>query len=106
MACALRSPSGTRPRGSPMGRGSRLTLKVLRLCCGQLPVVVGAARAADLCAVSFADVLDESHEVGYQRPIDVEHSKSFREYIEQAGSTTIPLTFNLRGPCGEGWHLS
>lgn len=89
-----------------MDRKRRLTLRVLRLRCGQLPVVVGAAPAADLCAVSFADVLDESREVGYQRPIDLEHAKNFRKYIGQPGSSTIPLTFNLRGRSGDGWTLT
>src|SRR5579883_842139 len=83
-----------------------LELQVMRLTCGQLPVVVGAASAADLYAVSFADVLDETREVGYQRPIDVQHARDFRNYIEQPGATTIPLTFNLRGPEGTAWSLT
>jgi DNA sulfur modification protein DndB len=83
-----------------------LILKVIRATCGQLPVVMGAASAAELCSVSFADVLDETRDEGYQRPIDLQHSKEFRAYIERPGATTIPLTFNLRGSEGEAWSLS
>ena len=84
-----------------------LELPVFRAVCGQLPVVSGAAPAADLFQVSFADVLDEAKDEGYQRPIDPKHSREFRaSYIERPGATTIPLTFNLRGPDGEGWTLS
>jgi DNA sulfur modification protein DndB len=82
-----------------------LNLKVMRLRCGQLPVVVGAAPASELCRLSFADVLRETDDQGYQRPIDARHSREFRAYIEQQGATTIPLTFNLRGRAGEGWRL-
>ncbi len=74
--------------------------------CGQLPVVLGAAPASELCSVSFADVLDEARDEGYQRPIDLHHSREFRAYVERPGATTIPLTFNLRGPKGEAWTLS
>ncbi|HYV49617.1 MAG TPA: DGQHR domain-containing protein, partial [Myxococcaceae bacterium] len=85
-----------------------LDFQVLRQRCGQLPVVLGAAPAADLCALSFADVLDEAKEQGYQRPIDPRHSREFRSYIDQPGATTIPLTLNLRGQAGVGlgWILS
>jgi len=82
-----------------------LSLQVMRLRCGQLPVVVGAAAASQLCAVSFADVLDEARDRGYQRPIDPQHSREFRAYIEGPTATTIPLTFNLRGRMGEAWNL-
>lgn len=86
-------------------RRKYMTVRVLRATCGQIPVVLGAASAAELCSVSFADVLDEAKDEGYQRPIDVHHSKEFRAYIERPGATTIPLTFNLRGKEGEGWSL-
>jgi DGQHR domain-containing protein len=82
-----------------------LILKVMRLRCGQLPVVVGGASARDLFRLSFADVLREADDQGYQRPIDALHSREFRKYIEQPGAATIPLTFNLRGPEGDGWLL-
>ena len=89
-----------------MRRAKYLKFQVLRQTCGQLPVVLGAAPASQLCALSFADVLDEAREQGYQRPIDPHNSREFRSYIERPGATTIPLTFNLRGPEGEGWTLS
>ncbi len=82
-----------------------LELRVFPLQCGQLPVVVGAAPAGELYAVSFADILDEAMEAGYQRPFDPLHSREFRAYIDQPGATTIPLTFNLRGREGDGWRL-
>ena len=80
--------------------------RVLRAQCGQLPVVLGCAPARELYALSFADVLDEEKELGYQRPFDHRHAREFRTYIEQPEATTIPLTFNLRGDKGDGWKLS
>jgi DGQHR domain-containing protein len=74
--------------------------------CGQLPVILGSAPAKDLFLVSFADVLDESAQVGYQRPCDRRHAEDFRTYIEAPGATTIPLTLNLRGVPGLGWQLN
>src|ERR1700730_13354858 len=82
-----------------------LTLKVMRLTCGQLPVVIGAAPACQLSSISFADVLDESADRGYQRAIDGQHARDLRRYIEKPGATTIPLTFNLRGAAGDGWRI-
>jgi DNA sulfur modification protein DndB len=83
-----------------------LTVPVLIGRCGQLPVVLGSAPAADLCAVSFADVFDVSAQHGYQRPCDRRHAQEFRSYIDTAGATTIPLTFNLRGAAGPAWALA
>jgi DGQHR domain-containing protein len=54
---------------------------------------------------SFADVLDEASGRGYQRRLNSRHSLDFRRYVQQPGSATIPLTFNLRGEAGDGWHL-
>jgi DNA sulfur modification protein DndB len=82
-----------------------LRIPVLVARCGQLPVILGSAPAKDLFKVSFADVLDESAQVGYQRPCDRQHAEDFRTYIETAGATTIPLTLNLRGSPGLGWCL-
>jgi DGQHR domain-containing protein len=45
---------------------------------------------------SFSDVLDEDSGRGYQRRFNAQHSLDFRRYIQLDGSTTIPLTFNLR----------
>src|SRR5882672_4277687 len=78
----------------------------LRTRCGQLPVVIGAGEARDLAAVSFADVLDDVRQVGYQRQFDPQHSREFRRYIEAPGASTIPLTFNLRGAEGSGWTIT
>jgi DNA sulfur modification protein DndB len=83
-----------------------IRFRCLRLQCGQLPVVVGSGRASDLVAASFADVLDEVQQTGYQRPFDSRHSREFREYIEKAGAATIPLTFNLRGREGQRWQIT
>jgi DGQHR domain-containing protein len=68
-------------------------------------VILGSAPARDLFAVSFADILDESAQAGYQRPCDRRHAQEFRQYIEESGATTIPLTFNLRGAPGDAWRL-
>ncbi len=82
-----------------------LSIPVLFGRCGQLPVILGSARASDLFAVSFADVFDEAAQAGYQRPCDRRHAQEFRAYIEKSGATTIPLTFNLRGLPGPAWQL-
>ena len=82
-----------------------LIFKVIRQTCGQLPVVLGGAHASELFRLSFADVLDEETDRGYQRPFDARHSREFSAYIQTAAATTIPLTFNLRGPQGDGWRL-
>lgn len=72
--------------------------------CGGREVFTGFARAADLVAVSFADVLDESTGRGYQRRFSREHSLEFKRYIQSPGATSIPLTFNLRGD-SNSWQL-
>lgn len=89
----------------PLDGRRLLEIPVLRATCGHLPVVLGSARAKDLYEASFADVLDEAADAGYQRPFDAAHSREFRAYIERDGATTIPLTLNLRGGEGEGWDL-
>ena len=71
-------------------------------------VVLGFAAARTLHALSFADVLDEDSGRGYQRRYNAQHSLDFRRYIQQDGSATIPLTFNLRGrqsDSGGGWRI-
>jgi len=55
--------------------------------------------------VSFADILDEAAQTGYQRPCDRRHAQEFSQYIEQPDATTIPLTFNARGRPGQNWRL-
>jgi DGQHR domain-containing protein len=73
--------------------------------CGDREVFLGFAVAADLYRVSFPDILDEVSGKGYQRRFHREHSLEFKRYIQQPGSTTIPLTFNLR-PGHKGWKLT
>lgn len=68
-------------------------------------VLLGFASARDLHAGSFADVLDEASGRGYQRRLNSRHSLDFRRYVQKPGSTTIPLTFNLRGAEGAGWRV-
>jgi DGQHR domain-containing protein len=72
--------------------------------CGGREVFTGFAPAADLVAVSFADVLDETTGRGYQRRFSKEHSLEFKRYIQTPGATSIPLTFNLRAD-SKGWQL-
>ncbi len=71
----------------------------------QREVLVGFALASVLHALSFADVLDEDTGRGYQRRFNPQHSLDFRKYIQQEGSSTIPLTFNLRPRSDGGWRL-
>lgn len=73
--------------------------------CGSHEVFLGFASAGLLHSASFADVLDESTGHGYQRPRDIKHSSGFRDYIARAGSSTIPLTFNLRPDLSAGWSI-
>ena len=73
--------------------------------CGGLDVFLGFASARLLYSVSFADVLDEDTGRGYQRPPNKRHSLDFKKYISQPGSSTIPLTFNLRKELKKNWKL-
>src|ERR1700712_3829263 len=68
-------------------------------------VLIGFAPARLLYISSFADVLDEVSGRGYQRRLNSRHSLDFRRYVKRPGSATIPLTFNLRGRDGDGWHV-
>jgi DGQHR domain-containing protein len=69
-------------------------------------VLLGFAPAALLHSLSFTDVLNEDTGKGYQRRINAQHSLDFRRYIQQAGSSTIPLTFNLRPVPAGDWALA
>ncbi len=73
--------------------------------CGDQRVFLGFAPASTLVATSFADVLNEELGTGYQRPINHSHSAEFRRYIQTQGSTTIPLTLNLRDSDCNSWSL-
>jgi DGQHR domain-containing protein len=68
-------------------------------------VLLGFAPASLLYKLSFADVLDEDTCRGYQRRLNSQHSLDFRRYIQQAGSSTIPLTFNLRPEHSSVWRV-
>ena len=73
--------------------------------CGSRKVFFGFAPARDLCKASFADVLSESTGLGYQRPRSISHSLDFKTYIQREGSSTIPLTFNLRAERKAHWKI-
>ena len=80
--------------GAP--REAFVELDVIRGMAASREALLGFASARLLAAISFADVLDEGTGTGYQRRISGAHSLDFRRYIQGGGSTTIPLTFNLR----------
>jgi DNA sulfur modification protein DndB len=73
-------------------------------CCSK-PAFMGFAPASVLCALSFADVLDEMTGEGYQRRFSPKHSLDFRRYLQNEGSATIPLTFNLRPEHKKLWTV-
>jgi len=72
---------------------------------GHRRVFIGFARASDLSAASYPDVLDEETGRGYQRRFAREHSLEFKRYIQAPGATSIPLTFNLRMAVQAFWSL-
>ena len=72
---------------------------------GEYCVVLGFAEAKILCNLSFPDILDEDTGRGYQRRFNPQHSLDFRKYIQAPGSSTIPLTLNLRPRSDGGWKL-
>jgi len=55
--------------------------------------------------LSFADVLNEDTGEGYQRPYNKAHSLDFKNYILRQGSSTPPLTFNLRKEFSNKWRI-
>jgi DGQHR domain-containing protein len=69
-------------------------------------VLLGFAPARVLHAISFADVLDEDSGRGYQRRPNPQHSLDFRRYIQRTGSSTIPLTFNVRPGTPNAWRVA
>lgn len=84
---------------------SQIRLPVLRGVSSDRPVLLGFASASLLHRLSFADVVDEARGTGYQRRFSLPHSLDFRRYIQKEGSTTIPLTFNLRQSAPDVWRL-
>ncbi len=85
---------------------SRIKIRGSVGLCGSRRVFLGFAPASLLHAVSFADVLNEETGKGYQRRFTDPHSLEFRRYIQKAGATTIPLTFNLRPSSTKHWSLN
>jgi DGQHR domain-containing protein len=73
--------------------------------CGGKEVFLGFAPAKVLHELSFADVLNEDTGEGYQRPRNKNHSLDFNKYIKTNGSSTIPLTFNLRKDLQNAWKI-
>lgn len=73
--------------------------------CGQQEVFLGFAPARVLHSVSFPDLLNEETGKGYQRRFNDKHSVEFRAYIQRRGSSTIPLTFNLRRSKNSLWSI-
>lgn len=84
---------------------TKLELHCMRGASAGRPVILGSAPARILHAMSFADVLDEQTGRGYQRRFNAKHSLDFRRYIQRPGSSTIPLTFNLRPRDDGAWSL-
>lgn len=68
-------------------------------------MLLGFAPADLLFRHSFADILNEDTGGGYQRPFNARHSLDFRRYIKEIGSSTIPLTLNLRPPGDGRWSI-
>jgi len=75
-------------------------------CSAGRRVALGFAPARILYTLSFADVLVEESGRGYQRRFNAKHSLDFRRYIQGEGSSTIPLTFNLRPSASQIWSLT
>jgi DGQHR domain-containing protein len=72
---------------------------------GDLPVFIGFERASTLISLSFPDILNEDSGEGYQRPYSKSHSLDFKNYIIRSGSSTPPLTFNLRNESADYWRI-
>jgi DGQHR domain-containing protein len=80
-------------------------LRCLKGVSADRPVLLGFAPADLLFRHSFADILNEDVGTGYQRPFNARHSQDFRRYIQEPGSSTIPLTLNLRPLDNAPWSL-
>lgn len=72
---------------------------------GNLPVFIGFEKASTLISLSFPDTLNEDSGEGYQRPYSKSHSLDFKNYITRSGSSTPPLTFNLRNEYAGYWRI-
>jgi DGQHR domain-containing protein len=82
-----------------------IVLDCLQGFSAQRPVLLGFAPASLLKSISFADVLDQDTQRGYQRRFNVQHSLDFRRYIQTERGSTIPLTFNIRPAPENPWTL-
>ncbi|MHA3772642.1 DGQHR domain-containing protein [Verrucomicrobiota bacterium sgz303538] len=85
--------------------GDTIVLQGILGTCGDRRVFLGFASARLLHSISFADVLNEDTGEGYQRRFSLRHSSDFATYIQKEGSSTIPLTFNLRPEFSTKWTV-
>jgi DNA sulfur modification protein DndB len=88
-----------------MDEGDRVEIECIRGFSAQRPVLLGFAPASLLKNLSFADVLDQDTQRGYQRRFNVQHSLDFRKYIQTEHGSTIPLTFNMRPREDNAWKV-
>ena len=91
--------------GGALRKTAKVTLHGALGSSGDRAVFLGFAPARVLAAVSYADILDEETQRGYQRRPNPQHSLDFRQYIQRPGSTTIPLTFNARPREDDAWKI-
>jgi DGQHR domain-containing protein len=84
---------------------SKLKISGLIGACGDRDVFLGFAPASILYNLSCADILNDDTGEGYQRPYNKKHSENFKQYINLEGSSTIPLTFNLRKGLSGFWKI-
>lgn len=101
----LQSMTAKMQLSSPENPAKSIVLNGLLGYCGGKKVFLGFAPANLLYQLSVADVLQEETGKGYQRRFSERHSLDFRKYIQKDGSTTIPLTFNLRPRADSVWKL-
>ena len=83
-----------------------IKINVLQGKSGSHLCLIGFCDADTLYELSFVDVLDEDTKLGYQRPLNRAHSLDFKKYITLPGSSTPPLTFNLRPELSHNWSLT
>lgn len=82
-----------------------VTIKGIIGFSGGRKVFLAFSPASLLHGLSFADVLNEDTGEGYQRPHNKKHSLDFKKYITNKGSSTVPLTFNLRKDLKRFWKI-
>jgi DNA sulfur modification protein DndB len=105
MQARIRRGANLQPAAATINSDSRLVLHGQLGYCGHRKVFCGFAAAGELVRASYADVLDD-HGRGYQRRMSREHSLEFKRYIQRPGTTSLPLTFNLREDGEPLWSLS